>query len=155
MDPNHEVFNRAADFYDAYRPSPPAALPGLLTRLARVDVPTRVVDLGAGTGLSTFLWAGQAQAVTGVEPNSDMLAVARQKTGATPSITFQPGSGSATGLPDGCADIVTCAQAFHWMEPEGTLAEIARILRPGGVFAAYDYLWPPTFDGQAEAAYET
>ena len=40
------------------------------------------------------------------------------------------------------ADIVTCSQSFHWMEPEPTLAEIARILRPGGVFAAYDYDWP-------------
>src|SRR4051794_19046780 len=49
-----------------------------------------------------------------------------------------------TGLPDGCADIVTAAQSLHWMEPTATLAEIARILRPGGLFAAYDYDWPPT-----------
>ncbi len=48
-----------------------------------------------------------------------------------------------TGLPDGCADIVTAAQSFHWMEPATTLGEIARILRPGGLFAAYDYDAPP------------
>ena len=37
---------------------------------------------------------------------------------------------------------MTCAQSLHHVEPEGTLAEIGRILRVGGVFAAYDYDWP-------------
>ncbi len=45
---------------------------------------------------------------------------------------------------EGTAGIVTCAQSFHWMEPESTFIEVARILRPGGVFAAYDYDRPPT-----------
>jgi SAM-dependent methyltransferase len=39
------------------------------------------------------------------------------------------------------------------MEPGSTLAEIARILRPGGVFAAIDCDWPPTLNWQAEVAY--
>ena len=58
-------------------------------------------------------------------------------------IEYREGVAHQTGLPDGCADIVTAAQAFHWMEPTTTLAEIARILRPGGLFAAYDYDSPP------------
>jgi ubiquinone/menaquinone biosynthesis C-methylase UbiE len=58
-------------------------------------------------------------------------------------IEYREGLAHQTGLPDGCADIVTAAQAFHWMEPTATLAEIARILRPGGLFAAYDYDSPP------------
>ncbi|HLQ29446.1 MAG TPA: hypothetical protein VK140_09445 [Ktedonobacteraceae bacterium] len=40
------------------------------------------------------------------------------------------------------------------MEPESTLAEVARMLRPGGIFAAYDYQWPPTVDWKVEPAYE-
>ena len=66
---------------------------------------------------------------------------------------YQRGFSHATGLPDACADIVTVSQALHWMEPEATFAEVARILRPGGVFAAYDCDWPPTFNHEAEAAY--
>ena len=58
-------------------------------------------------------------------------------------IEYREGVAHQTGLPDGCADIVTAAQALHWMEPTATLAEIARILRPGGLFAAYDYDSPP------------
>ena len=46
-------------------------------------------------------------------------------------------------MPDGAADIVTCAQSLRHLGPAGTLAEIGRILRAGGVFAAYDYDWPP------------
>jgi SAM-dependent methyltransferase len=49
----------------------------------------------------------------------------------------------ATGLPDQCADIVTCVQAFHWLEPTATLAEVHRLLRSGGVFSALDCDWPP------------
>ncbi len=58
------------------------------------------------------------------------------------------------GLPDACADIVTCSQALHWMEPTGTFREVARILHAGGVFAAYDYDWPPvTTSPEVDALY--
>src|SRR5204862_107174 len=57
-------------------------------------------------------------------------------------------------LPDGCADVVTCSQSLHWMDPEPTFAEVARILRSGGVFAAYDCDWPPTVHWEAEVAYQ-
>ena len=59
-----------------------------------------------------------------------------------------------TNLPDGSADIVTCAQSLHWMEPTSTLAEIARILRPGGLLAAYDYDWPPALNWELEHVYQ-
>ncbi len=158
MNANQDVFTHVAEHYDTYRPSPPYALTGLLTQLAQVAIPSLVVDLGSGTGLSTLLWAERAKAVLGIEPNDDMLQVARKKLNSLPSntpISFQQAAASKTGLPDGCADIVTCAQSFHWMEPEHTLAEIARILRPGGVFAAYDYQWPPTVNWRAEMAFNT
>jgi SAM-dependent methyltransferase len=51
------------------------------------------------------------------------------------------------------ADIVTCSQSFHWMEAEPTLAEATRILRRGGVFAAYDYDLPPALDPAVDAAF--
>jgi SAM-dependent methyltransferase len=71
-----------------------------------------------------------------------------------PNVRFQDGFSHRTGLPDESADIVTCSQSLHWMEPESTFAEVTRILRPGGVFAAYDYDWPPTMDWEAERAFE-
>jgi SAM-dependent methyltransferase len=56
----------------------------------------------------------------------------------------------------GCADIVTCSQSFHWMEPESTLAEVARVLRPGGVFAACDHDFVPIMAAwEADLAFRT
>lgn len=69
-------------------------------------------------------------------------------------VDYRPGHGHRTGLPAGCADIVIAVQAFHWMAPEPTLAEIARILQPHGVFAAIDTDWPPAAGiAEAEAAW--
>src|SRR5690606_2279453 len=141
-----------ADTYDRYRPQPPAAAADLLMRLAQTDRPALVVDLGAGTGLSTRLWAGRAAQVIGIEPNPDMRRRAEAQTDA-PEITYREGVSTATGLPDACADIVVASQALHWMDPGPTFAEVARILRPEGVFAAIDCDWPPAVHWEAEIAY--
>lgn len=140
---NADRFTGFARTYDQYRPQPPAALVELLSQLAGTDEPALVVDLGCGTGLSTRIWAGAAQQVIGVEPSDDMRRQAQEATTAG-NVSYRPGLSHETGLAGGCADIVTCAQSLHWMEPKGTFGEVRRILRPGGVFAAYDHDWPPT-----------
>jgi SAM-dependent methyltransferase len=148
-----------SDVYDAHRPAAPLVLAPLLMQLAETPYPALVVDLGSGTGLSTLHWAGVAQQVIGVEPNDDMRAqaerrMARERPSAT-HLRFIAATATRTGLPDGCADIVTAAQSFHWMEPTATLAEVARILRPGGVFAAYDYDYPPTITWETDALFHS
>ncbi len=152
-------WNGVSATYDAHRPSAPSALAPLLTQLAEAPHPELVVDLGSGTGLSTLLWAEVARQVIGVEPNDEMRAqaerrVARELPAAT-HVRFVAAPAERTGLPDACADIVTASQAFHWMEPTATLAEIARILRPGGVFAAYDYDWPPTITRESDEVFHS
>ncbi len=140
------IWTGKASGYDRARPSPPPALLDLLTQLIGMPHPTLVVDVGSGTGLSTAIWGERAERVIGIEPNADMRNAAIRKAGDSPyaaQIEYREGLAQQTGLPDGCADIVTAAQSFHWMEPTATLAEIVRILRPGGLFAAYDYDSPP------------
>jgi len=127
-----------ADVYDASRPSPPDALLDVLVHVAQTPRPRLVIDLGAGTGLSTRAWADRAEEVVGVEANPAMVARARAATSAT-NVRFVEAFASETGLVAGDADLVTCAQSFHWMEPQAVLGEAARLLRVGGVFAAYDY----------------
>lgn len=138
--------------YHTHRPRPPLAIVDLLMQLAQTKRPALVVDLGSGTGLSTVLWAPHAERVIGIEPLDEMRTVAAA-TNTEPNVVFVPGVAQATGLADGSVDIVTCAQSLHDMEPEGALAEIARVLRPGGVFAAYDYDWPPVVRRDAEEAF--
>ncbi|MGH3105296.1 MAG: class I SAM-dependent methyltransferase [Gaiellaceae bacterium] len=138
--------------YDANRPRPPAVLLDLLPRIAAVERPEMVVDLGSGTGLSTRFWADRAASVVGVEPIAEMRDYAERATSAA-NVRYVAGASSATGLPDACADIVTCAQSLQWMEPDSTFAEVGRILRPGGVFGAYEYFNLATGSWEADAAF--
>jgi SAM-dependent methyltransferase len=141
------------DAYHAARPAPPGALLRLLCRLARVERPRLVVDVGSGTGLSTRAWAAFADEVIGVEPNSEMRAAAGADT-PFDNVRYVEGYSDATGLADESADLVTYSQSLHWMEPTPTFREGARILRPGGVFVAYDYELPPAVDWEVDAAFE-
>lgn len=151
------IWSGEAELYADARPAPPSILLDICTQLIHASHPTLVVDLGSGTGLSTMIWAERAQKVIGIEPNTDMRTQAIQHTTAIPCaerVRYQDGLSTQTGLPAHCADIVTCSQSLHWMEPEPTFAEVERILKPGGLFAAYDYDWPPTIHWEVEQAYQ-
>lgn len=150
---NIERFSGFADVYDRFRPAPPEILATILTHLVQTLTPECIVDLGCGTGLSTRYWAEKAQKVIGIEPSADMRHQAEAQTSAA-NVIYREGFSHRTGLADQCASIVTCSQSLHWMEPQSTFEEARRLLRPGGVFAAYDYDWPPTVGSwEAEAAY--
>ncbi|WP_339220902.1 methyltransferase domain-containing protein [Paenibacillus sp. FSL H8-0332] len=142
--------------YDRYRPeAPPMVIELLTSYLGRR--PAHVADIGCGTGLSTFLWEAAADAVTGVEPNTDMLGKAQDKlrllgSGAG-NLSFVQGYSNQLPFDTESVDIITCSQSFHWMDPDSTLQEIARCLRPGGVFAAYDCDWPLVLQPAIEARY--
>ena len=150
---NADRFSGFADLYDRVRPTPPDVLAEILWTYARTDRPT-VVDLGSGTGLSSR-WASRwAGSVVGIEPSEDMRRKAEAQTDAANVDVPRRVGCTPTGLADESADIVLASQALHWMEPSSTLAEVARVLRPGGVFAAIDCDFPPSVgSATAEAAW--
>ena len=150
-------FSGVADQYDAVRPRPPGDLITVITQWSGRAWPD-VVDLGAGTGLSSVAWAGRARQVTAVEPAGDMRRRAERRigdarAGSGTRFTVLDATAEATGLPGGCADVVTASQAMHWFDPDRALPEIARLLCPGGVLAAYDCDWPPCTDWETGAAW--
>jgi SAM-dependent methyltransferase len=155
LDANANRFSGFADLYDTVRPVPPTELADVITRYAGDQRPAVVVDLGCGTGLSTRWAASWASQVVGVEPSDDMRVRAAAVTDL-PNVCYVAGWSSATDLAGGSADIVLAVQALHWMEPSSTFTEVARILRPGGVFAAVDCDWPPSIgNAAAEQAWHT
>lgn len=97
-----------------------------------------VVDLGSGTGLSTRIWESVADEVVGVEPNPVMRRFSEHATSAS-SVRYVEGSAFSTGLPDASASLVTASQSLQWEDPERAFPEIGRILKPNGVFCAYQY----------------
>jgi SAM-dependent methyltransferase len=121
-------FARVADAYEQSRPGYPA---DAVLWLAG-ETPCDVVDLGAGTGKLTRSLAALGHHVVAVEPLGELLDRLRA---AVPGVTAVAGSAESMPLPDGAADVVACAQAFHWFDQEPALAEIARVLRPSGRLA--------------------
>ncbi|MDD4493644.1 MAG: class I SAM-dependent methyltransferase [Eubacteriales bacterium] len=150
---NADRFKGFANLYDNTRPACPPYIVGVLTRYLG-HRPHTVVDIGCGTGLSTLVWKDAADKIIGVEPSEDMIAYAIANAKDTKNIEFIRAFSDNTGLDAGLADIVTCSQSFHWMEPESTLREVARLLKPGGIFAVYDCDWPPICNASVEAAYQ-
>jgi len=154
LTPNADRFSGFSELYDRVRPTPPDDLAEALCAYSGGARPSLVIDLGSGTGLSTRWCARWAERVVGVEPSDDMRGVAEAADDDSPTVTYQRGWSTATGLETGCADVVLAAQALHWMDPEPTFAEVARVLRPGGVFAAIDCDWPPSVgNATSEAAW--
>jgi SAM-dependent methyltransferase len=122
------AFGSAADLYDEVRPGYPAEA----LRWIVGDAAAQVVDLGAGTGLLARGLHSLGHRVIAVEPDPAMRA---RLTAKSPQMVVLAGSAEAIPLPDGSADIVVAGQAYHWFDPAPSHAEIARVLRPGGIFA--------------------
>jgi SAM-dependent methyltransferase len=126
-------FGAAAAAYAEHRPGyPAAAIDWALEPVA--GGPLRLLDLGAGTGKLTegLLTRG---AVTAVEPDLAMLAELQARF---PTVEALEGNAEAIPLPDESIDAVLVGQAWHWFDADRAFAELARVLRPGGVLAA---LW--------------
>lgn len=128
-----ERFTATVEDYDRFRPSYPSALLDWLVSRSGVGAGSTVVDLGCGTGISTRLLAARGLRVVGIDANADMLEKARAHGGPE----YRRGTAEDTGLASASADLVTVAQAFHWFETEAALAEIKRVLRPGGSACAF------------------
>jgi SAM-dependent methyltransferase len=119
-------FGTAAGDYVKGRPSYlPDAVAWLLAGVAGA-----VVDVGAGTGKLTEQMVAQGFDVTAIDPDEGMLAALR---GAVPGVPTHIGSAEHLPLADASVAAVTFGQAWHWVDVSVASAEVARVLRPGGV----------------------
>ena len=115
--------------YEAARPSyPPDAVAWLREHL-RLDDASLACDLAAGTGKLTRLLVDSTPGLFAIEPVPGMRATLH---GLLPALPIAAGTAEALPLATGSLDAVTAAQAFHWFDFDGAVAELARVLRPGG-----------------------
>jgi SAM-dependent methyltransferase len=132
----HEVaargFGAEAAAYERARPSyPPDAITWLTENLA-LGPGSLIVDLAAGTGKLTRLLAGVGADLIAVEPVAGMRAKLHEQS---PTVPVVAGVAEALPLADKSVDAVVVAQAFHWFDARRAMAEIARVVRPGGHLA--------------------
>jgi SAM-dependent methyltransferase len=126
-----QSFGAIAEDYDRLRPWPaPEAVDWLVPEGCEV-----AVDVAAGTGLLTRALAERVPRVVAVEPDDRMRAVLAERS---PEVQALKGTGEQIPLPDASAEAVFVSSAWHWLDPERAIPEIARVLRDGGRLAV---LW--------------
>ncbi|MGH8861182.1 MAG: class I SAM-dependent methyltransferase [Jatrophihabitantaceae bacterium] len=131
-----QSFGSVADAYDRYRPVYPDALIDDLVELGA----RRVLDVACGTGKIAVPLLACGMAVLGVEIDPGMAAVARRH-----GIIVEEGAFETWDDAGRRFDLITCGQAWHWIDPELGNAKAARLLNPGGTLALlwnYDDLDP-------------
>jgi SAM-dependent methyltransferase len=120
-------FGAIAEHYNRFRPGPPSqALDWILPPHCE-----SAVDIGAGTGALTRLLVGAAGTVVAVEPDPRMAAVL---AAGVPLTSVVAARAEALPLHSERFDAVVGSSMWHWVDAERASIEVARVLRPGGVF---------------------
>lgn len=132
MKDNTSRFSGIADQYARYRPTYSAEFMDYLYGEIGFDKTGVIADIGAGTGIFSKLLLERGSRVICIEPNNDMLRVARETLSGFQNCTFDNSPAEKTTLPDQSVDYITAAQAFHWFDEERFQAECQRILKENG-----------------------
>jgi ubiquinone/menaquinone biosynthesis C-methylase UbiE len=128
-----DQFSQVADAYAQRRPRYPDQLFAYLAQVASRH--QLAWDCAAGTGQASVPLARYFHRVVATDASPTMLARAPRR----PQVEYRTATAEASGLEAETVDLVTVAQALHWLDREGFYAEADRVLRPGGVLAAWTY----------------
>jgi SAM-dependent methyltransferase len=121
-------FSADATRYSRGRPGYPTEVDGWLRDMLQLAPGKTVVDLGAGTGKFTRRLVATGARTIAVEPVAAMRATLAELS----AIETLEGSATAIPMADASVDAIVCAQAFHWFATREALAEMHRVLKPGG-----------------------
>jgi len=126
-------FSRQAAAYSRYRPAYP---PELIAHVASL-APSRglAIDCATGSGQAAVALARHFERVIAVDGSVSQIIRALPAAG----VQYVAGLAERLPLRAGCAELVTAAQAAHWFDFERFYAECRRVLRPGGLVAAWTY----------------
>ena len=136
-----------AENYSKYRPTYPQQVwEKIFTFTKKLGVNTKMaLDLACGTGQSTFELCSRFQRTVGVDISKAQLEQAREKAtilAMSREVEFVHAAASQLPFPDASVDLLTCATAWHWLEPCTVFPEIDRVLKSPGALAVYGYAIP-------------
>jgi SAM-dependent methyltransferase len=139
-------FSALAAQYATFRPTYPRELFEYLTRVCRAH--RLVWDCACGNGQASLPLAERFDAVVASDASAKQIAAAAPH----PRISYRVATESQSGLDASSVDLVTVAQALHWLDLERFYAEVARVLTPHGVLAVWTYGVPRAREPDIDAA---
>jgi SAM-dependent methyltransferase len=131
ISPTERFSDRVADYVRA-RPTYPGEVIELLIQECGIDADSFVADIGCGTGIFAQQLLSIGCLVVGVEPNEPMREAAVANLSSYSNFLATDASGEQTGLADKSVDLISVAQAFHWLDQAKAHEEFLRILKPRG-----------------------
>src|SRR2546423_702505 len=111
-------FNSAAQAYDAVRPSYPPGLVRKIVQKAGLTPESRILEIGAGTGKASLLFARRGYEMLCLEPGMQMGEIARKNLAAYPGVKVETITFEEWPVQKGAFDLAISAQAFHWVNQE-------------------------------------
>jgi ubiquinone/menaquinone biosynthesis C-methylase UbiE len=135
-----DLFSNQAATYARYRPTYPPELYAWL--LERAPGRTRALDCATGNGQAAAALSEYFTEVEAIDISEGQLSQAIRK----PNIHYRLSRVEETPFPDDHFDLITMAQAFHWVDASRFCAEMNRIGRPGAIVACWSYKFPTTSD---------
>lgn len=129
----HDHFSGHADDYARFRPSYPHTLYAFLAKA--VGAHDLAWDCATGNGQAAVGLAAHFARVVATDASGSQI----EHAAAHPNVEYRVAEASASGLADASVDLVTIAQALHWFDTPAFYAEVRRVLKPGGVCAAWGY----------------
>jgi SAM-dependent methyltransferase len=136
-DEGRYVFGSVAAAYTAARPEYPDRVYEVLRERCGLGPSSRILEIGAGTGLATMRLAASGATIVAVEPDDALAGQLRARLGSVRGVEVVIAAFEDVDLASSSFDLVAVATAFHWLDPERSLPKIAAALRPGGWLALW------------------
>jgi SAM-dependent methyltransferase len=130
------VFGEVADLYDQHRPAYPDQLVEDVIALSGLDGLDVALEVGAGTGKATRMFAARGIRVLAVEPSADMAALAARNCTGLP-VVFERSDFELWEPRGRCFPLLFSAQAWHWVKPELRYTKARQVLSDGGVLSVF------------------
>jgi SAM-dependent methyltransferase len=131
------VFGEVAELYHAHRPAYPERVVDDLVDMAGLDRREAVLEVGAGTGKATAMFAARGIPVVAIEPSEEMAEVARRTCSIYADVRIERSDFETWDAAGRRFPLLFSAQAWHWIQQPAGYAKASSVLAPGALLAAF------------------